>query len=103
MRPAWALRTSQLLAPDGRLICLEFPTYKVPSTAGPPWGVTPATYVEHLKRPGEKIPYNEEGYVVEETEQPPNEHALERIAHWQPARTHEVGKGTDRVSIWRHR
>ena len=103
LRPAWALRMSQLLSSNGRLICLEFPTYKVPSTGGPPWGVTPSTYVYHLSRPGEKITYNSDGYVKEEEEGiPKTKDALVRIFHWQPNRTHEIGKGTDWVSVWSH-
>lgn len=103
LRPAWALRMSQLLSSNGRLVCLEFPTYKAPSTGGPPWGVTPSTYVCHLNRPGEKIKYDAEGYVDKEEEGiPKSKDALLRIFHWQPTRTHEIGKGTDWVSIWCH-
>lgn len=104
IRPAWALRQSQLLAPapHGNLICLEFPTYKDPSTLGPPFGLTPETYVEHLSHPGESIPYDENGYVKRSGPGKGNPMALERIAHWQPQRTHEVGKGTDSISVWRH-
>src|SRR3569833_127970 len=40
-RPKWAARMSQLLAPDGRLVCLQWPSIKPPSEPGPPWGVTP--------------------------------------------------------------
>ena len=103
LRPNWALRMSQLLSNDGRLVCLEFPTYKAPATGGPPWGVTPSTSICHLSRPGEKIKYNDEGYVDEHEEEfPETAQALVRVAHWQPKRTHEIGKGTDWVSIWRH-
>ncbi|KAA6414026.1 MAG: thiol methyltransferase [Lasallia pustulata] len=79
---------SQLLAPApaANLICLEFPTYKDPSLGGPPFGLSPAVYVEHLSHPGEELPPG----------------GLERVAHWQPERTHEIGKGTDWVSVWRH-
>jgi hypothetical protein len=93
---------SSLLSPTGNLVCLEFPTYKEPSTGGPPFALPPQVYEMLLPRPGEEIKYNEEGYVVEE-EREPSEAALERIAHWQPDRTHEVGKGTDWVGIWKHR
>ncbi|KAI9699645.1 MAG: hypothetical protein M1836_002679 [Candelina mexicana] len=105
MRPAWALRMSQLLAPSPKsnLICLEFPTYKAPSTGGPPFGLSPEVYIEHLSHPGEEIPYDEEGKVKEDQLRKANEGGLNRVAHWQPKRTHEIGKGTDWVSIWRHR
>ncbi|KAJ9658056.1 hypothetical protein H2201_007951 [Coniosporium apollinis] len=105
LRPAWAARMSQLLAPSGVLICVEFPTYKPPSTGGPPWALPPAVYEAHLSRPGEEVAYNDEGYVDQKPgwNEPSNAAALVRIAHWQPERTHEVGKGTDWVSIWRHK
>lgn len=63
-RPKWAARMSQLLSsdPEARLICLEFPTYKAPDTGGPPFGLSPDTYVAHLSRPGEELPYSSEGY-----------------------------------------
>lgn len=105
MRPAWAQRMSQLLSrnPPGHLICLEFPTYKDPSTGGPPFGLTPQTYIEHLSHPGEELPYDEAGHVKVGGSNKLNPASLERIEHWQPVRTHEIGKDTDWVSIWRHR
>jgi hypothetical protein len=93
---------SDLLAPKGHLVCLEFPTYKEPSTGGPPWALPPAVYEMLLPRPGEDIKYDEQGYVVKE-EKGSSETGLVRVAHWQPDRTHEIGKGTDWVGIWRHR
>ncbi|KAI4144825.1 MAG: hypothetical protein L6R39_004028 [Caloplaca ligustica] len=103
MRPAWARRMTQLLSQEtpGHLICLEFPTYKDPSTGGPPFGLTPQTYIEHLSHPGEEIPYDESGHVVVGTRGQPTPGSLTRIDHWQPERTHEIGKGTDWISVWR--
>ncbi|KZF19006.1 putative thiol methyltransferase [Xylona heveae TC161] len=104
LRPAWALRHSQLLArPDGNLICVEFPTYKDPSTGGPPFGVTPSIYIGHLSHPGEDLPYSEEGYIADVSARGATKEDLERVAHWRPIRTHEIGKDTDWVSVWRHR
>ncbi|OCL08883.1 putative thiol methyltransferase [Glonium stellatum] len=102
-RPAWSDRMSSLLSPTGRLICLEFPTYKPPSTGGPPWALPPIVYEEILTRPGEEIQYDSEGNVVVQTPARDNAKALVRIAHWQPERTHEVGRGTDWVGIWKHK
>ncbi|KAF2087687.1 putative thiol methyltransferase [Saccharata proteae CBS 121410] len=105
-RPAWALRMSNLLSESGGLVCIEFPTYKPPSTGGPPWALPPPVYEQHLARPGEELPYDAEGYVIENKsengEVPRNQDGLLRIAHWQPERTHEIGKGTDWIGIWRH-
>lgn len=105
MRPSWALRQTQILAPfpRGFLICLEFPTYKDPLTKGPPFGVRPETYVEHLSHPGENVPYNNQGHAEEGALRDPGPGALERVAHWQPEISHAAGQGTDWISIWRHK
>lgn len=94
-----------LLGPAGRLVCLEFPTYKEPSAGGPPWALPPPVYEQLLCRPGDEVAYGADGHVVDDRERlgRPSETALERIAHWMPERTHEIGKGTDWVSVWRHR
>jgi hypothetical protein len=102
MRPAWAKRMVELLAPSGHLICVEFPTYKDPKSGGPPWALPPEVYVAHLAHPGEEIPYDEAGKVVFGESKAGAKGGLVRVAHWEPERTHEVGKGTDWVSIWRH-
>lgn len=62
----------------------------------------------HLSRPGEKIPYNEDGLVNADLSREPSKVGLERVAYWQPERTHAVGMGDngvihDRVSVWRRR
>ncbi|KAL1955932.1 hypothetical protein VTO42DRAFT_7917 [Malbranchea cinnamomea] len=110
LRPQWALRHSQLLAPSpvGNLICLEFPTVKEPPTLGPPFASPPAAYLEHLSHPGEDVPYDENGYIKSDPLREPSPNGLERVAHWQPQRTHAVGKSDDGtvqdwVSIWRRR
>ncbi|EEP82051.1 predicted protein [Uncinocarpus reesii 1704] len=110
LRPQWALRHSQLLAPSprGNLICLEFPTTKDPATLGPPFASTPAMYMEHLSHPGEDVAYDDKGYVKPSPLKQPSEKGLERVAHWQPERTHTVGMDDsgnvlDWVSIWRRR
>ena len=91
-----------LLAPAGRLICLEFPTTKDPLAAGPPFAVPSDVYVGHLGRPGEQLEYDERGLIRLDGENSVKPGGLERIAHWQAERTHEAGKGKDWVSVWRH-
>lgn len=105
MRSRWAARQTELLAPKGRLICLEFPTYKDPKSEGPPWAVRPNEYVAYLSKPGQKVEYGEDGLVKGVDEEKPElaENGLVRVAHFQPERTHEIGKGTDWISIWKHR
>lgn len=92
----------QLLGSNGLIICIEFPTYKDPSTGGPPFSLPPQVYYEHLSHPGKDVPYDEYGHVKTGSVEDEGPAVLERIAHYQPTRTHKVGKGTDWVSIWRH-
>lgn len=92
---------SQLLSAGGSLICIEFPSTKDPSLGGPPFALPPQVYVEHLAYPGIDLPYDDAGRVVEQN-LPSDPSALKRLAHFHPQRTHEIGKGTDFVSIWRH-
>jgi hypothetical protein len=94
-----------LLAPDGMLICLEFPTHKPLASGGPPWALSPATYTELFKQPGQDIMYDAAGKAVQ-TDRPNGPGALTRVAHYTPQRTHPVGvvQGVvrDFVSVWRH-
>ena len=102
-RPDWALRVSQLLAFEGRLICVEFPSKKDPKIGGPPFAMPAPVYVEHLAHPGKAIPYDEEtGHIKVGVSGPDSPAGLKRIGHWEPARTHEIGKGQDMVSVWQH-
>ena len=93
---------AQLLAPQGSLICIEFPSAKDPLIGGPPFALPPQVYTEHLAHPGKELPYNEKGRVEEGVSGPKSPDALTKFAHWQPQRTHEIGKGQDWVSIWHH-
>jgi hypothetical protein len=107
MRPAWSKRFRELLAPEGRAVCVEFPTYKPPSTGGPPWALPPKIYMAHLQRPGEELPYAEDGELEESKLGEPSKTGLQRIAHFQPKRTHEIGynaegKVTDWIGVWTH-
>ncbi|PBP16007.1 thiol methyltransferase [Diplocarpon rosae] len=106
-RPAWSERVVELLAPEGRLVCIEFPTYKPPSSGGPPWALPPHVYLAHLSRPGEQVPYTEDGVLDESKLGNPSKTGLVRAEHFQPKRTHQIGydvegKVTDWVSIWTH-
>ena len=86
-------------------MCLEFPTYKPPSTGGPPWALPPKIYMAHLPRPGEELPYGEDGSLLEEKLGPPSKNGLQCIEHFKPKRTHEIGYDAqgeimDRIGIW---
>jgi len=107
MRPAWSKRFKELLAPTGRVVCIEFPTYKPASTGGPPWALPPKVYLAHLPRPGQELPYAEDGELLEAELEEPKKDGLVRIEHFQPQRTHSIGydaagKVTDWVSVWAH-
>lgn len=102
LRPKWAKRMSELLAPNGRLVCLEFPLAKPPATGGPPHGLSSELYVQLFKQPGAAMKYGEDGYVQAEGGEVDAKTGLVRVEHWQPERTHDVGKGKDWVSVWKH-
>ena len=93
---------AELLQIGGCLICVEFPSKKDPKIGGPPYALPPPVYVQHLGHPGQYVPYQVNGHVEEESGLPSDPAGLRRIAHFQPERTHEIGKGQDWVSIWQH-
>ncbi|CAD6450104.1 2d253a80-84c3-4904-8f10-60554383f903 [Sclerotinia trifoliorum] len=107
LRPAWSKRYHELLSPEGRLICLEFPSTKSPSIGGPPWAMPPRIYEGHLSRPGEVLPYTETCELEVEKLGAPHQNGLQRTAHFHPKRTNRGGydsdgKITDWVSVWTH-
>ncbi|KAK8116291.1 hypothetical protein PG984_012793 [Apiospora sp. TS-2023a] len=106
VRPAWAQRYRDLLAPNARLVCLEFPSTKSPEEPGPPWAMNPHTYVAHLGHPGEEVATDEHGGVLKDKVEPPREDGLMRLLHTKPPRTHAAGykdgQVVDCISIWCH-
>ena len=60
-------------------------------------------YEELLARPGEEIEYDGDLNVVPRKDGGTGEGGLVRLEHWMPERTHEIGRGSDWVSIWRHK
>ena len=102
LRPQWSKRMSELLAPDGSLICLESPLAKPPNAAGPPYGLSSELYVQLFKQPGKDVRYAEDGYVAPDERPVDHPSGIVRIAHWSPARQHAVGKGGVMVSVWKH-
>lgn len=103
LRWKWAKRMSELLAPKGVLICLEFPLAKPPKSGGPPFGLSSQLYIELFKQPGAEVTYAEDGYVDVDDDRRVGSEGLIRLAHWQPERTHSIGKGIDMVSMWQHK
>ena len=103
LRPRWAKRMSELLAPAGHLVCLEFPLQKEPKAGGPPHGLTGELYEQLLNRPGVEVKYNPGGYVLPDRSVDLPQDALVMVERWKAERTHAPGMGSDHVSIWRHR
>lgn len=106
-RPLWARRMTELLAPGGRLVCLEFPRSKPSSEPGPPWATPSHAYVAYLGRPGREPATDEHGSVLEdEVAEQPEKGGLRRIVYEAPARTHSAGvkdgQTIDRISVWEH-
>lgn len=102
LRPAWAKRMTELLAPRGHLICLEWPLHKPPKNGGPPHGLTAELYTELLRRPGHDVEYDADGVVVPAKSIESAANALVPVERYRPERTHEAGKDSDFVSIWQH-
>ncbi|EMC92114.1 hypothetical protein BAUCODRAFT_276548 [Baudoinia panamericana UAMH 10762] len=102
MRPRWAKRMSELLSPEGHLVCLEFPLGKALSTGGPPHGVQRELYEQLLHHPGREVSYDQSGNVSEDKSDDKATDALVRVDRWMAERTHAIGQGKDHVSIWRH-
>ena len=105
MRAAWSRRMSSLLSYSGLLIALEFPTTKPAEAGGPPFACPPQLYVELLSYPGQDVSYSDSGQVVESQSKELGDGSLKRVDHWQPARTHAIGRNekgevTDWVSVW---
>jgi len=101
-RPDWALRMSNLTTEKGCLVCIEFPSTKDPKLGGPPFALPPEVYVEHLGHPGKEISYDATGHIKQDHGIPTSQSTLKRKAHFHPERTHQIGEGTDFVSIWMH-
>ncbi|KAI9684440.1 MAG: hypothetical protein M1829_002250 [Trizodia sp. TS-e1964] len=103
LRPAWALRMSQLLHTNGILICVEFPSTKDPASGGPPWALPPNVYEAHLARPGIELPYKKDGTLDMEALEPELPGGFERVLHLKPEETPDGRWGTDWVSVWKRR
>lgn len=93
MRQGWARRMHELLAPDGVLICLEFPLWKDLTLPGPPWGLK-GVYWNLLAMGGNGI-INQPGEEEIDKEGP-----FRRLLYFKPQRSYENGRGTDMVSVW---
>ena len=104
MRADWARRMTELLAPGGILVCLEFPLYKDPAAQGPPCGMK-GVYWNLLSKGGDGIDAQKHSQSQEgagEVRSLPSDAKFERILYYKPERTFKVGEGTDMMSVWRN-
>lgn len=108
----------QLLSrPDGRLVCLEFPTGRQLKEGGPPYSAAFWFYQLHLTHPGneEVIKYQAKNnssstglqkYRINMKAGNPCGGGLTMLARFKPNKTHEAGQsedgkfGRDWVSVW---
>jgi hypothetical protein len=68
----------------------------------------PKVYEGHLPRPGQELPYDAEGDLLQDNLGPELENGLVRLEHFHPKRTHSVGidkdgKVEDWIGIWGHK
>ena len=89
---------SELVAPEGVLICLEFPLYKPLHLPGPPWGLREGIYLNLLAAGGNGVIEDES--AAQAAAQVTSGGAFNRLGYITPPRSYEVAKGTDRLSIW---
>ena len=103
MRQDWARRMKKLLLPTGILICLEFPLYKDLGARGPPWGLR-GVYWDLLAEGGDGIlQEGDDNLSAAAVRRNSNaaRGAFERVVYLQPERSHEIGRGTDMLSVWK--
>lgn len=97
MRSQWASRMSELLAPGGLLVCLEFPLFKDPSSPGPPWPLQ-GVHWNLLAEGGDGVVYPLKLEAGEEG--PGKEGCFERMVYFKPEVSYESGRGTDMMSVY---
>jgi hypothetical protein len=90
---------SELLAPSGVLVCLEFPLYKDFKLPGPPWPLREGIYWDLLVAGGDGILQDEEASRTA-VQSPSSGGSFVRLGYFKPERTYEIARGTDMLSIW---
>ncbi|CAN6674995.1 hypothetical protein TRVA0_077S00166 [Trichomonascus vanleenenianus] len=93
LRVKWLASMTNFLADDGLLVCLEFPMYKDLSAEGPPWGLNGVHW--------DLLASGRDGILHTRKEADESENGrFKRIVYFKPERTHEMGQGTDMLSVW---
>ncbi|CEJ55414.1 hypothetical protein PMG11_01675 [Penicillium brasilianum] len=99
-RKKWAASIARVTKSGGLLICLEFPLYKDPKLPGPPWGLK-GVHWNLLAEGGDGVITGEVGEDGKEKKNASSEIGdFRRSLYVKPARSYEVAKGTDMVSVY---
>lgn len=99
-RKKWAASMARVTKSGGLLICLEFPLYKDPKLQGPPWGLK-GVHWNLLAEGGDGVITGEVGEDGKERKVDSSEIGdFRRVLYVKPARSYEVAKGTDMVSVY---
>lgn len=98
-RPVWAERMRDLLSwPNGRLICVEYPTCTPLSDGGPPYFAPLWCYQLHLTHPGDGslIDYKKQMFNLA-NKKLPIQQGLTMLARFKPTKCHLKGSSHDTV------
>ncbi|KAJ5579967.1 uncharacterized protein N7459_005952 [Penicillium hispanicum] len=99
-RKSWAKSMARAVKPGGLLICLEFPMYKSPRLPGPPWGLK-GVHWNLLSQGLDGVVVGDVGDDGKEKDAEEREDGeFRRILYMKPARSYEVAKGTDMLSVY---
>ncbi|KAJ5175312.1 uncharacterized protein N7482_001189 [Penicillium canariense] len=99
-RKEWASGMARVLKSGGLLICLEFPLYKDPKLPGPPWGLK-GVHWNLLAEGGKGMITGPVGADGKEQKTASSDLGdFNRVLYVTPARSYDVAKGTDMVSVY---
>lgn len=91
---------ARILKPGGVLICLEFPLYKDPKLLGPPWGLK-GVHWDLLSQGGYGVVLGEVGDEGKEKNVTGSGMGnFRRELYFKPARSYDIAKGTDMISVY---
>ena len=91
-----------LLAPDGVLVCLEFPLWKPLDAEGPPWGLK-GVHWDLLAQGGDGLVKEEAVNTGGDREDGEAKGPFVRVMYFKPDQSYKQGRGTDMVSVWKRR
>ncbi|EPS30702.1 hypothetical protein PDE_05654 [Penicillium oxalicum 114-2] len=99
-RPDWAVGMSRVIKSQGLLVCLEFPMYKDPRLAGPPWGLKGVHWNLLVKGGNGEITGEVADDGKEKNDCDSETGNFQRLLYIKPPRSYEVARGTDMISVY---